>query len=335
MNLPSINLFQDIYFSKKHISLYLKDNYELFEFEYTEGSSRFYNLTIKRPITKIGGRTISEAYYDLETAYGYGGYLTNTDDPGFIQNSLDAHSQKCVEEKIIAEFIRFHPYNRIVVNNKIELDFLSLDREAVTIDLTQSSTERWSGYSGTTRNTLRKNPKDFHFLLTNDIDKFIVMYENTMRKNDAEKFYYFKIDYFTNLLAREDVKLFEIVHKGQTINMSFIILGKEIAYYHLSANDSGFSNLNGNYHFIDQACEYLKAEYPEISLFHLGGGRTVSPTDSLLAFKSKFSNIRDSYFIAGKIFNPNVYNNFIEEFNSEYPEFEDVKYFLKYRMEAQ
>ena len=63
----------------------------------------FYNIAIKRPITKIGNVDIAEGYFDLETAYGYGGFYVNNENEEFLKIALEKYQQYCLENNIIAE----------------------------------------------------------------------------------------------------------------------------------------------------------------------------------------------------------------------------------------
>ena len=127
--MKKIDISKDIYYSKNYASLYPVAGESIFEFEYREASDRFYNLAIKRPITQIGESRIGDGYYDLETAYGYGGYLSTSTDARFLDNAMHAYQQKCMDEKIIAEFVRFHPYNPFPMAGKRHMDFIALDQQ--------------------------------------------------------------------------------------------------------------------------------------------------------------------------------------------------------------
>lgn len=327
--MKKIDLLNDIYYLKEYTTLYLTEGSTIFEFDYQDGTDRFYNLSIKRPINN----GTNGGYFDLETAYGYGGYYCTTEDKGFLKKAFKAYSQKCIEEQIIAEFVRFHPWNTFLSLDSTNLDFLAVDRQTVSIDLRPQKADRWLNYSSTTRNILRKASSNFCLLETDNIEEFMRLYQSTMKKNNANDFYFFPKNYYEKLLAMENVKLFSVVYDNQIIHMSFVLLGKDLAHYHLSANNQKFSKLNGNYYFIDSMCEYLKKNYPYISEFHLGGGRSNLNNDSLLAFKSKFSQIRNNFFIAGKIFNHIVFENYTDAFHVIHPELKSTKFFLKYRME--
>lgn len=334
MKLKKIDLLKDIYYSKEYASLYLAQGNTLFEFDYQDGQNRFHNLSIKRAIDRIGNVAVDDGYYDLETAYGYGGYCSTTEDQSFLQKAFNAYQQRCMDERIIAEFVRVHPYNTFSSAINRYMDFIALDRQTVSIDLTIPKVDRWSGYSSTTRNILRKATEALTFQEMEDIDGFMHLYQTTMEKNSATSFYYFPREYYEQLLVKKNVKLFAVMKDKHTINMSFVLLGKDLVHYHLSANDINFSKLNGNYVLLDSVCDYIKLNYPGVLQFHLGGGRSSLGNDSLLAFKSKFSHIRNNFYITGKIFNRSVYQQYNEAFDATHSELKSAKFFLKYRMEV-
>ena len=332
MKLKKFNLVEDIYYSIGYTSLYLKEGESLFVFNYKKGNDEFFNISIKRPINKIANEDIRDGYFDLENAYGYGGYYATTENSEFLDSALEVYQKKCNDENIIAEFIRFHPYNSIVHINQSYFDLFALDRETVSIDLRLTKQERWSNYSATTRNLLRRLSNDISIVESFDIDTFLALYRSTMDRNNADKSFYFDRTYFENLLALQNVKLFAVVYNNIIVNMSFILFGRDLAHYHLSANNNEFLKLSGNYYLLDAVCDYISNYYPSISEFHLGGGRTNNNSDALLAFKSKFSKVRNEFCIAGKVFNQSVYHSYIDDFHRRYPECIDTKYFLKYRM---
>ncbi len=329
-----IDLQNDIYYSKEYASLYLKPGESLFSFDYQEGLEKFSNISIKRPIVKIGNVGIGDGYFDLETAYGYGGFYTNTDNKDFLCRAFASYKKKCLDDNIIAEFIRFHPYNKMPSLHGSHLDFVAADRETVSIDLTLSKDERWARYSSTTRNILRRYGDILSLKETTDLDDFMLLYQSTMDKNKADSFYYFKREYFERLLDIENVKLFSIIYENHIVSMAFVLLGQDLAHYHLSTNSKDFLKLNGNYYLLDGICDYLKKNYSFISDFCLGGGRTNKTDDNLLAFKSKFSHLRKQFYIAGMIINRPIYQMYVDMLHDLYPQSVNENYFLKYRNSA-
>jgi len=321
-----LDLLKDIYYYDTYIELYLRDNEELFKFEYKDGDNIFINKTIKRPIKNIGNINIDDGYYDLEPAYGYGGFYINSKDKGFISTAVRAYEKKCLEENIIAEFIRFHPFNDFPIDNANLLDFNIRDRDVVIKNVDKDII---SSYNSKVRNTIKRALEKVEIRQSKDIDKFQELYNATMKKNGASDFYYFSKKYYEELIKNKSVELYECLHDGQVIAMGFFMFGNDIAHYHLSANTDISYKLNTNYALLHHLFEVAKTK--GIKYFLLGGGITSNNNDSLLKFKQKFSKETKSFYISGKIYNEEVYkayNNLWKEQSSE-----DIKYFLKYRLE--
>ncbi len=319
-------VINDIYYTDNHIRLYLKDKEELFSFEYKEKDNLFINKTIKRPILKIGNLDITKEYYDLETAYGYGGFYTNSDDKLFMKRAFKSYEQKCQDENIIAEFIRFHPFNNFPIKYHNFLDFNVLDRNVVVKDLKQ---DILLSYTSKVRNAVKRSCEKIIFRESSDIDKFIELYNATMSKNDASEFYFFPKTYYQNLLNNKNIQLYEIKYENNIVAMGFFMFGEEIAHYHLSANTDISYKINANYGLLHNA--FLKAKERGLDYMLLGGGTTSQEDDNLLKFKKKFSKELKPFYISGKIYDKNIYDKYNEIWKEQSAE--DVRYFLKYRLE--
>lgn len=325
-----ISLINDIYYNDEYISLYLKEDEELFAFEYKENDKVFINKTIKRPIVKIGNIDIDDGYFDLESAYGYGGYYTNSQEKDFLNRAMKQYEKKCIDEKIIAEFIRFHPFNEFPIINQDVFDMNIYDRDIVYVDLQLSKEERWKTYSAKTRNILRKCEKELTFVQSDDLDKFIELYHKTMDKNSADDFYYFPKNYYKRLLENHDISLYAVLKDDKIISSAFFIFSDMFGHYHLSANDYDMRKYNANYFILDQIFEIAKEK--KKNYFILGGGTTGEEDDSLLKFKRKFSPLTKPFYISGKIFNSEIYDKYIDIWQKQVKE--DMKYFLKYRLDV-
>ncbi len=321
-----LDLSNDIYYSDEYISLYLKDDDELFSFKYEEGNNLFINKTIKRPIKKIANININDGYFDLESAYGYGGYYTNCDDKEFIANAMNAYYAKCNEEKVIAEFIRFHPFNTFPAEHQTYLDFNVHDRDVVIFNLDK---DILSSYPSKIRNTIKRATEKVIFQESKNIEKFIDIYTITMKKNYADDFYLFDKVFFEKLFTLKDVKLYEILFEDQVIAMGFFMFGQDLVHYHLSANTDLSYKLNSNYALLNNL--FLLAQRLDKKYFVLGGGTTSDIDDPLLKFKKKFSKELKAFYISGNVFNQKVY----DKYNAIWLEqsSHDIKYFLKYRVE--
>lgn len=323
-----INVAGDVYFDEDYINLYLKDDESVFKFSYEENGNKLSHVAIKRPIKKIANSAIHDGFFDLETVYGYGGFLTNSEDERFLTHALEEYAKYCNQNNIIAEFVRYHPFQGISETIKAWFDFFSKDRDTVVIDLSGSKEERWASYGKKTRNILRRCGEQLVFNESKDITAFLDLYFQTMKKNTADEFYFFQENYFHELLALDNVKLYEVSYSNAVVSTGFFMFGDEIAHYHLSGNNAAYTKLNGNYFLLDSVCDVMRTEY-KMKHFHLGGGRTNLENDSLLRFKKKFAEKTLSFCIAGKVYNRTIY----EQYNRLWlAQNEDASYFLKYRL---
>lgn len=330
MNAETLDLRKDIYYRKEYAGLYADEESTVFEYEYREKDCWLINLAIKRPITRIGGETCPEGFYDLETPYGYGGFCTNSEDRDFISRALDQYRARCREENIIAEFFRFHPFNDFPVRFADVFDLCVHDRDVVVVPLGPSRTERWAACSSSTRNILRKCARTQRFSETDDIDRFMDLYGQTMEKNRADHFYYFTRAYFEQLLRISGVRLCRVELENECPAMGIFMCTDGIAHYHLSANSPSRMKLNANYFLLDEAFE--EARGWGAGYFLLGGGRTNAPDDSLLMFKRKFSGETRPFYIAGIVHNRGKYVEYAERWARRNPVAGHIKYFLKYRL---
>jgi hypothetical protein len=327
LSLKKFNLLEDIYYSNEYISLYIKEDEELFSFEYKEDNKIFVNKTIKRPIKKIGNEDVNDGYYDLETAYGYGGFYTNSGDKEFLEKAFNSYKLKCNEERIIAEFIRFHPFNDFPVYSEL-LEFNLQDRDIVVVNLT---TNLLSNYSKKTRYIIRQATKNIECGISYELDTFFNIYQLTMLKNKADEFYFFSKEFFLRLLDNESVSLYAATLDGKIVSMALFIFGEDFAHYHLSANTEESYKYGANYALLQYVFE--QAQKKEKKYVILGGGTTSNDEDSLLKFKKKFSKETRPFYISGKIYNQKMYEKYNKVWLGQSGK--DIKYFLKYRLEIE
>jgi hypothetical protein len=298
----TVHLANDIYYQDAYAALYENNDGELFNFIFQQAENKILFRSIKRKITQVAGIPIEEELYDLETPYGYGGPLTNCYDRAFLTTAFAAYKSECVKQHIVCEFIRFHPFNQLTHHDEY-FNFFHQERQVVMVDLTLAQTERWSQYSKTTRNIIRKTQKVLErHQADNVMDNFLSLYQQTMDKNQAADFYYFDRDYFKQLSAIPGVELLAVKLADEYVSMGFFMQTGELAHYHLSANNSELLRENGNYALLDFAFE--RAQQNGCKWMMLGGGRTSASDDSLFKFKTKFSDNLKPFYIAGLDFMP-------------------------------
>jgi hypothetical protein len=320
------NIYSDCtYLTDDYISLYLNQSSTIFKFQYIEGDNFFINKAIKKPITKIGNKCISDGFYDLETAYGYGGWYSNCKESEFINNALEAYKLRCTKEKIISEFIRFHPDNLFPNQHFNIMDFLSNSGDIVIVDLIN---DPLASFSKKVRYVVRSATNTLDINQSYDIDAFIKLYKKTMRKNKAGDFYFFDDSYFEELMKIDSIELYEVKYKDKIVSMGIFIFDKEIAYYHLSANSQESYKLNANYFLLNQI--FYLAKDRGVKSFILGGGAGSSPEDGLLRFKKKFSSNVTPFNIGGMIHNEEIYEKYGRIWSEQYPQ-DRSELFLHYR----
>jgi hypothetical protein len=328
------NCKKDVYFRKDYINLYLNSSEEPFVFHYEEDDNWLFNISVKRPIIKVGNYPFEGNFYDLETAYGYGGICTNSWDEQFISKAITQYRNKCLSENIVAEFFRFHPFNVFPIVHSDIFDFLSKDRPTICIDLNQSYESIFKNFKSALRRNIRKaNKNNLVFKemekTGENIEAFRRIYYLTMNKNRAEKFYFFSNSYFRTLLKKDYTKLFGVYYDNHLINAGIFLFSHPFIYYHLGASDPQYYGLNGNPFLFSEICRLFNFQY---DILYMGGGNSPNPEDSLYQFKRKFSNNINYYYIAGMVYNQEKYNELIDLWKKHHPD-DDRVYFLKYRLE--
>lgn len=325
----------DLFLSREYLNASLLPSQTLFEFEYSEGNNRFLSRSIANILsTKVYVSLKGSTYKDLQTNMSYGGYHSTFMGDSFLASAIKELRRYCVQKGIIAQLIRFNPLEDSTIKWKKHLDFFSLDRKTVNVDLKLTKEMRWRSYSSSTRNTLRKTTPEFRFEILDKVSEFEDLYKKTLLRNFASANYFYTTDYF-EFLQKSRNAIFAAVYIGsEMISSAIFIITNLRAYYHLSANSINGLKLNGNYVLIESMINYLQTEFPNIEVLHLGGGRTNALDDNLLNFKRKFSCTFADYYIGGMIFNNSLYNELVQESVKKHPELGQKKYFLKYRFDV-
>lgn len=305
----------DIYFKEEYAKLYKeteKGEVENFCFENELGKVLF--IYIKREVILDNIK-----YYDIATPYGYGGPL--------IQNCKDKNTDKLISlfwekfleyaflNKIICSFVRFHPIEK---NYDYCRDIMELERISSTVCIDLNSEEQiWSDISSKCRNIIRKAIKNNVMVIEDEnlkkINDFQNLYYDTMKKNNADEYYFFKEEFFEQLkfLKEKEITHFYALHEDKIISSILVLMGDEYLHYYLSANSQEGYLLNANSLLLYEIAKYgLKRGY---KYFHLGGG--YGGDDSpLFKFKSSFhKNHTLSFYIGKKIFNQKIYDELCQK----------------------
>ena len=139
------------------------------------------------------------------------------------------------------------------------------------------------------------------------------IYNATMDKDHAEKYYYFDDAFYESIHRdlHEHYEMFYAVYQGEIIAMSIMIFANNRMHYHLSGSMIEYRNLAPSNLLLYIAA--LWGHEQGFKTFHLGGG-VGSGEDSLFKFKAAFNRNSDYQFSIGKeIFDQQKYDELVQE----------------------
>jgi hypothetical protein len=313
---------QDIYFTPEYYSLY--ENYGdgkayCFVFE-KEGNTALYPFLINS-INKLGYE-LDKEYFDIQGAYGYNGVVSSSYDVDFIESFYSAFNQFAIENRIVAEFTRFHPLieNHLFSNNYLPLIY---DRKTVYLELNKEIDEIISQYKKSTRQEYRWCKSKFNLIVKvlenkdTKLNEFYTIYYDSMTRVNSNKYLFFSKNYFQDLI-------------NNVPNVSFYV------YYDDKLIAAAITFIHGNYmqgHLGGTLTEYLYMSpntllYTEMAIigknagckyFHIGGGTNDDLSNKLLKFKLNFSSTTKDFFIGKRVYNEEIYSQICRQWKENFP----------------
>lgn len=261
------------------------------------------------------------SYKDATSVYGYAGPLCMTvnKDPAVFDNSrFKAELQRfLLDNKIVSVFSRLHPYVHYQANLLKDIGCIESPGCVVNIDLTLPIDCQKQNYNNRLKTYVNKARRVYDIVEGNEeaqIEEFIEMYYENMRRVDADLYYFFNRRYFYQLMISSyfKVKLLLCSRKdtGELIGGAMFIKTGNIVQYHLSGCKEEYLHLNPIKLLIDEM--RILATADNYTYFNLGGGLGVRE-DSLFRFKASFSkNIKPAGFWK-YIVNQEVYDNLVAQ----------------------
>lgn len=269
-------------------------------------------------------RKAIDGWYDFETAYGYGGPISNTGDQSWNHAALNEMKALFEREKYICGFVRFHTLmnNAEMCKDNIEVLF---DRNTVSIQTDRSEEEIWNNQIiSKNRNMIRKAEKnelvykaEYDFA---SMKEFMGLYNATMERLGAEDFYFFDEKYFASFTEQFKGKAFlGTIRKGEELICGAIFMYSGVyGHYHLEGSNHEYSKLAANNLLLWKTA--LELHDLGVKEFHLGGGYNSDPDNSLLKFKKSFSNNLKDFCIGKWIFNQEQYDKIKQKWAIENPD---------------
>lgn len=325
----------DIYFLPEYHQVHevLGDG-EPLAFVAREGEAILFLPSMVRPVEAFAD-THEDGYKDMESVYGYSGPLSTTQDRGFLSRAWGAFLGWAKEQRVVAQFVRFHP---VLGNHRLGEGCLTIqeDRETVLLDLRAPGLDLWKGYPSVHRNMIRKAVSRRLLCRETPLEEglrgFKRLYENTMVRVGAAPYYRFSEAYFEALWAclKGRLVLFS-VWDGDILAASALFLTHGPGmHYHLAASDEAYGNAAPNNLLLHEAA--LWGRERGIHWMHLGGGRTPSREDGLFRFKARVSRTRLPYCTGRLVHDPSTYRKLCDHWMARQGTTAPPSYFLLYRL---
>ncbi|NNE76333.1 MAG: peptidoglycan bridge formation glycyltransferase FemA/FemB family protein [Pricia sp.] len=282
------------------------------------------------------------SYRDATSVYGYAGPICNT--PG-TKSDIELFQKKLhdflIAENIISVFTRLHPYinyQEIILNN---IGSIISPGKVVHIDLRKQldiQRQQYGSRLKTYVNKARRLYTIFEGKEEKDIQQFMDMYHENMRRVNADEYYFFDSRYFYQLMIssffKVDLLLCSSDETGQMIGGAMFIKTGDIVQYHLSCCKEQYLHLNPVKLLIDEM--RIKATEEGYTYFNLGGGKGIK-SDSLFKFKASFSKEYRPAKFWKYIVNEEIYEELVmlhKRKLSATTQSKDLDYFPAYRQLA-
>ncbi|RLQ86577.1 GNAT family N-acetyltransferase [Planomicrobium sp. Y74] len=296
----------DIYYSCEYFHSALKldpGEATLFYFVDDTGEGEVAYPFIKRQIKED-----EFSFYDITTPFGYGGPVLKVDGDGYKlgANFLAGFSNYCQAEKIVAEFIRFHPLLNNAEFFKDELELIPVC-DTYTLPLQDFSSQNvFRDREAVSEYAIKKLGTVKHMF------DFLVLYYSTIRLNEEkDSYYFFTNDYFESLVSAlgPNLQLFG-AYKGNKLLAAYYVLttkGGNI-YNHLSGKAEG-AEVGGAEEVLLEKIAAWGAENNYLQ-YHLAGKQIGVSGQAETTGEPSYATAASTYYIARLVHDHEVYKAF-------------------------
>ncbi|WP_033543087.1 GNAT family N-acetyltransferase [Planococcus sp. CAU13] len=294
---------KDIFYSREYILSALKlDPGEALLFYYLDdtGEGEVVYPFIKRRLMAENLLTS-----DITTPFGYGGpvFKVKGDGGRLAAGFLTAFSVFCRTEKIIAEYIRFHPllHNAEFLKDKLKLIPVS-DTVTLLLNHSRNGKKLVTPIDRKPKYAVKKLGTVKHMF------DFLVLYYSSFRKDEEkDSYYFFTNDYFEALVSSlgPDLHLFGAYKEEELLAACYVLAKGDVIYHHLSGKLMHEDAVEAEAELQEAIAEWGADN--NFRSFHLAGSQPA-------ASGIKEASI-STYFIARVVHDPEICNAFypIEE----------------------
>lgn len=272
-------------------------------------------------------------YFDISSVYGYTGPLSTTSSDIFLTDVWKEFDSYTSENKIIAEFIRFSPFNKnegLAHQNTI----VAFNRTLAASYLPKNDDELLKIIPSKTRNMIRKAEKlglvSRDLPIPNCLNSFRKLYADTMQRNNAPEFFLYDDDYYKNLtLLGKGLRLFGVFSGDSLVAASMAVVHNKSGLYHLGASILEYARMGaGNLSLYEMTRSLMNSG---VTFINMTGGRTTANDDPLLLFKKNNSTGTADFYIGKRIINKIAYNEIRIKWSELYGTLPDINKIIFWR----
>ncbi len=314
---------KSVYRDKKWV--YLQENREEGKAEIFDNGILYYPF-IKRKAGIVNG----VQYYDITTPRGECGPVFHDiqykDKNNAIKSFLEEFEAYCVDNHIIAEYVKFDPWNDITSY----LDSYYVLEEHGKLYCNNLQIDYFNDeYASKTRNHIRKAIKSgltyTYDTVGNEIDHLLYCYNYTKEKNNISDYYEIDRKLIENyFLTYPNGTLITTIKLGEVVIGSALTVWEDDIAHHIYAGyDPNYNEYQASSYIIFLAENFVKER--GCILFDQGGA---TPGSSLEVFKEEFVKKSRPYIykLGKKIYDKDIYDILVHKTGTE-----GVSYFPAYR----
>lgn len=270
---------------------------------YSCGGEHFLYPFLLTPVMDTGG-------FDISSVYGYTGPIATTTSPEFLSAAWQAFDDYAAGQKIIAEFVRFSPFNenqrfahpKTMVEANRNLAVSNLPGEDALPEKIDPKT----------RNMLRKAERAGlvarELTLPEHLPAFRRLYDDTMSRNQASEFFRYDDAYWHHLLMLgQGLRLFGVFAEDTLVAAAMSVSHGKSGLYHLGASLTEYARQGaGNLSLFAMSRGLLASG---VTFINMTGGRTTAADDPLLLFKKSNATGTATFYIGKRIINSAAYED--------------------------
>ena len=245
----------------------------------------------------------AQNFSDAISPYGYPGVLLSeaaTNESKFTDFALKELNYYFKSEDICSAFFQLHPIlsNGDKISQILSQNTVNKIGETISVDLKLSESQIWAntrkGHQSTINKCKRLGFTARMVNLVEYLEHFQAIYEETMNRVAANKFYYFDQEYFVDLQNLDrNIHLCLVEIESEIAAACIFFECGKIVQAHLGGTKNKFLPLSPFNYLLDYVRYWSKQRGNE--LMHIGSG-VGGTKDSLYHFKAGFSKQRHDWF---------------------------------------